>query len=310
MKLSIVTTLYQSENYIKEFYERSCSSAEKIFSDNYEIIFVNDGSTDNSLKIAIDISKNDEKVLVIDLSRNFGHHQAIIAGISKAKGDLIFVIDGDLEEEPEWVIKFHDIMKKKECDVVFGVQNERKGSIIEKLSGSFFYKTISYFSNIKIPSNQTVARLMTRTYCNNLLRLKESTIFFSGITQYIGFDQIAEKVTKKSTSPSTYTFRKKMKQTLDAISSFSSGPLYLICLIGIILSIISFTFIAFVFFNSIFSSNYSPGWPSIIGAIFLIGGITITIMVVIGIYIANIFQETKRRPLYIIKKEFRKNVEK
>ena len=137
MKLSIVTTLYFSAIHIKEFYERTSKVAQELVGEKYELIMVDDGSPDESLMTAVALTKEDHHLKILELSKNYGHHKALMTGLMHAKGDLVFLIDSDLEEEPEWLIPFAIEMQKKKCDVVYGVQEKRKGGYLEKLSGNF-----------------------------------------------------------------------------------------------------------------------------------------------------------------------------
>jgi putative glycosyltransferase len=210
MELSIVTTLYKSSPYIDEFYARISKEAQKI-TDDYEIIFVDDGSPDDSLQKAVELYEKDSKVKVIELSRNFGHHKAIMTGLSHAKGEFVFLIDSDLEEEPELLGKFwEELLKEKELDVVFGVQESRKGGWFEKWSGGLFWKLINFMSPIKIPSNMITARLMTYQYNKSLIEYKESEIFIGGIWAHTGYRQQELKVKKGSQSETTYTIKRKL----------------------------------------------------------------------------------------------------
>ena len=152
MDLSIVTTMYYSASYLEEFYNRITTTAGKI-ADDYEIIFVNDGSPDNSLDLAISFYERDDRVRVIDLSRNFGHHKAIMTGLSHAKGEVVFLIDCDLEEDPELLGKFYDELKCSDADVIYGVQQARKGGFVEKISGNIFYWMFNLLSSYPVPTN-------------------------------------------------------------------------------------------------------------------------------------------------------------
>jgi hypothetical protein len=153
MDLSIVTTLYYSSPYLEEFYARTCAAAEQI-TDDYEIILVNDGSPDDSLDVALSLFERDDRVKVVDLSRNFGHHKAVMTGLAHARGDLVFKIDCDLEEEPELLGEFYaEMIKDPSVDVVYGVQQRRKGGPFERLSGSLFYRLFNLLSDHPVPSN-------------------------------------------------------------------------------------------------------------------------------------------------------------
>jgi len=301
MKLSIVTTLYCSSPYIDEFYERISKEAKKI-TDDYEIIFVDDGSPDDSLQKAVALHVKDKKVKVIELSRNFGHHKAIMTGLSHAKGDFVFLIDVDLEEEPELLGRFwNELQKSEDIDVVYGVQEKRKGNLIEKYTGGLFWKIINYLSNIPIPHNITTARLMTKQYNSELIRYKESELFIGGIWADTGFQQKAITVKKMSTSETTYTLRKKMALLINSITSFSSKPLVYIFNIGLITTLLSFLYILKLVFNKIFFNIAFEGWTSLIVSVWFFGGLIILLLGVIGIYLSKIFIETKNRPYSIIR---------
>ena len=144
MKLSIVATLYQSAHHIVEFYERASATAKKLAGDDYEIILVNDGSPANSLGIAVRLTELDGHVVLVDLSRNFGHHKAMMTGLAHTQGDRIFLIDSDLEEAPEWALDFTEKMNVEDCDVVYGVQKNRKGGWFERWSGECYYRKINF----------------------------------------------------------------------------------------------------------------------------------------------------------------------
>ncbi|WP_200888950.1 glycosyltransferase family 2 protein [Aphanizomenon flos-aquae] len=183
MYLSIVTTLYYSAPYIPEFYQRVSTEAQKL-TDDYEIVFVNDGSPDDSLDIAVKLHQEDRRIRVIDLSRNFGHHKAIMTGLSYARGKLIFLLDSDLEEEPELLSLFHEHYQSSDVDVVYGVQKVRKGNIFEKITGEIFYKFFNLISSYPVPANLITARLMSQRYVKALVDHKDKEIFFSWTLGY------------------------------------------------------------------------------------------------------------------------------
>ena len=163
MDIAIVSSLYSSEKYIDEFYSRIVDVVKK-HSLSYEIIFVNDGSPDNSISKVLQIQKKDANVILIDLSRNFGHHQAILAGLEESNSHLVFLLDVDLEEEPENLEKFLKVLNESNADVVYGVTESRKGNFGEKIFGYLFYTIFNSLSNIKIPRNITMTRLMKKKY--------------------------------------------------------------------------------------------------------------------------------------------------
>lgn len=301
MRLSIVATLYESADHIEEFYRRASDTAKKIAVDDYEIVFVNDGSPDNSLDVAVKLSEKDSHIVVIDLSRNFGHHRAMLTGLAHAKGDEIFLIDSDLEEEPEWLLEFSQQMEKELCDVVFGVQASRKGGVFERFSGWFFYKIFNLLTGLALPKNPVTARLMTRRYLNALLLHEEREVSIGGLFFITGFVQRPYNVRKHDTSESTYTFARKMLVMVDSITSFSNMPLVGIFYVGlIILLFASFNVIYLVLNWMIFSIPLS-GWTSVMASIWLLGGLIVLFIGVVGIYLAKIFSETKQRPNSIVR---------
>jgi len=263
---------------------------------------VNDGSPDDSLKKALELLEKDRKVKIIDLSRNFGHHRAIMTGLSHASGDYIFLIDCDLEEEPELLKVFwNELTGCEGTDVVFGVQEKRKGSFFEKITGNLYYKVFNLLSDIKIPSNLITCRIMTGRYVKALLEYKEQELFLGGVFAAAGFRQKALKVNKASRGVSTYTLRKKVALAINSITSFSSKPLVYIFYLGFFTTMISFLTFAGLIFKKIYYGVDIMGWTSTMISLWLIGGLIIFSLGVMGIYLSRMFNEIKQRPYTIIK---------
>ncbi len=306
MKLSIVTTLYYSSAYINEFYKRTKKTAEGITKD-FEIIFVDDGSPDNSLELAVAIAEHDSRVKVIELSRNFGHHKAIMTGLRHARGDYIFLIDSDLEEEPELLKIFWEKMQEEnDLDVVYGYQAARKGNWFERVSGKIFWNMINKMSYIDIPENMITARLTTRRYNDSLLEYNENQIFLGGVWPDVGFKQIGVKVNKHDQSNSTYTFSKKISMFIDSITSFSNKPLVYIFNTGLLITLISLIYIVKLIYDKIVLNISIEGWSSIVVSIWFFGGLIILSLGIIAMYLSKMFLEIKRRPFTIIKKIHKK----
>ena len=300
MYLSIVTTLYYSAPYINEFYQRISIESQKL-TDDYEIIFVNDGSPDDSLDIAVKLHQEDERVRVIDLSRNFGHHKAIMTGLSYARGKLIFLLDSDLEEEPELLSLFHEHYQSSDVDVVYGVQKVRKGSIFEKIAGEIFYKLFNMISSYPVPPNLITARLMSQRYVTSLVDHKDKEIFLAGLWAITGFKQVPLVVKKYSKGESTYNFFRKLSIAINSITSFSNKPLIFVFYLGALISLISAIAVIALIIRRIFFNVLLSGWPSLIVSVWFLGGLTIFSLGIIGIYVAKIFSETKQRPYTIIR---------
>ncbi|WP_339079463.1 glycosyltransferase family 2 protein [Pseudomonas sp. TMP9] len=306
MKLSIVATLYQSAPYIAEFHQRASAAARQLVGDDYEIVLVNDGSPDSSLDLAVQFSECDGHVVVVDLSRNFGHHKAMMTGLAHARGGRVFLIDSDLEEEPECLIGFSDQMQIESCDVVYGVQEQRKGNWFERWSGQWFYRFFQALTGLALPENIVTARLMTRRYVDALLRHEEREVFMAGLWYITGFVQRPQIVKKHNTSDTTYTFRSKMSLLVNSVTSFSNAPLVSIFYIGISISLFALCYIAYLSIHWIFFAKPLSGWTSVMASIWLLGGMVISFIGVIGIYLSKIFSETKQRPYTIVRQVYAK----
>jgi putative glycosyltransferase len=307
MRLSIVATLYQSASYINEFHQRASAAAKQLVGEDYEIVLVNDGSPDNSLDVAVQLTESDPHVVVVDLSRNFGHHKAMMVGLEYSSGEKVFLIDSDLEEEPEWIISFSEQMADENSDVVFGVQKERKGGWFERWSGSMYYSIFNWLSHIEHPRNIVTARLMTRRYVNALLSHKERELVISCLWVITGFKQCSQTVKKHMTSSTTYGISKKLNHLVNAITSFSEAPLKMIFYCGVLVFCSAIFYASSLIINRFFMSEPVDGWTSIMVSIWVLGGMVISFIGIIGIYLAKIFSETKQRPYVIIRDVYGKS---
>jgi putative glycosyltransferase len=301
MKLSIVTTLYLSAPHVKAFHQRVTAAARSVAGESYEIIMVNDGSPDDSLAQAVRIHERDPRLSVIDLSRNFGHHKAMMTGLSCAFGESVFLIDSDLEEEPELLLEFTQHKETAECDVVFGVQKQRRGDLVERASGALFYRLFRLLTGIQQPDNIVTARLMSRRYVDALLLHKEREINIGGLWCITGFAQEAHSVVKHSSSPTTYSISRKVSHLVNSITSFSSLPLVLTFYAGACISITAVAYISYLIFRYLFISAPPDGYTSLIASIWLFSGLIIFFLGIQGIYVAKIFSEVKHRPYTIIR---------
>lgn len=302
MKLSIVATLYRSAEYIQEFHRRTKAVAEQWAGiGNYEIILVDDGSPDNSLDLAVSLTEHDPHLTVIELSRNFGHHKAMMTGLAAARGDTVFLIDSDLEEQPEWLLSFAEQMYKTGCDVVYGVQQQRRGGWVEKYSGRLYYKVFRFLTDLDQPNNIVTARLMTRNYVKALVTHQERELNIGGLWVITGFRQTAQNIHKLAHSPTTYNLTRKVGHLVNAITSFSSTPLVITFYAGLIISLSAMLFIAYLVLRYYFIAAPPPGYTSIISTIWLFSGLIILFQGIQGIYMAKIFTEVKQRPYTIIR---------
>lgn len=301
MKLSIVATLYKSAPYINEFHQRASTAARQLVGEDYEIILVNDGSPDSSLDIAVRLTESDTHVVVVDLSRNFGHHKAMMTGLSNTNGERVFLIDSDLEEEPEWLISFKEQMDAEASDVVYGIQSKRKGGFFEKITGGFFYRVFRLLTGVAQPNNIVTARLMSRRYVDALLLHRERELNIGGLWIVTGFKQCHQIVQKGFTSPTTYSLSRKFSHLVNAVTSFSSQPLVFTFYSGLFISISAIGYIIYLTIRYFFISTPPGGYTSIIASIWLFSGMIIFFIGVQGIYISKLFSEVKQRPYTIIR---------
>ena len=268
---------------------------------------MNDDSPDNSLDIAVQLAERDSHVIVVDLSRNFGHHKAMMVGLEHSSGKNIFLIDSDLEEEPEWLINFSEKLIAEKSDVVYGVQKERKGAWFERWSGYLYYSIFSWLSNIEHPRNIVTARLMSRRYVNALLAHKERELVISCLWVITGFKQSAQAVKKHMTSSTTYGLFKKINHLVNAVTSFSEVPLKMIFVCGTLVFFVAVLYAFTLIVQHFFLAQPVDGWTSLMVSIWALGGMNISFIGVIGIYLAKIFSETKQRPNAIIREIYGKS---
>jgi putative glycosyltransferase len=305
MKLSVVTTLYKSKPFLDTFLKEILSSIQEIKVQDYELIFVNDGSPDDSVAFLLEQKKKIPQIKVVDLSRNFGHHYAIQAGLGYATGDFIFLIDNDLETPPSVLVHYYkEIQSDNTLDVVYGYQEIRKGNFIEKKAGSIFWIMINKLSDTKIPHNILTERLMTKQYVSELLRLQDANLFIGGMMYWIGFNQKGIPIEKgKREGASTYSIKRRAELMLQAVTSFSGKPLEWLFYFGLLISIFSIFFLIYIAIQKIIHDDeVQLGWTSIVAINVLILGVISTFLGLIGIYIYKIFRQVQGRPNAIIKK--------
>ncbi|MDD5311757.1 MAG: glycosyltransferase family 2 protein [Dehalococcoidia bacterium] len=308
MKLSIITTMYCSAAYVNEFYLRITEEAKKI-TDDYEIIFINDGSPDRSLNLALEIYEKDDKVKVVDFSRNFGHHKALMTGLSLATGEMIFIIDIDLEEPPELLgIYYKRLIEEPDCDVVYGMQTARKGKLFEKVTGDLAYRIINVLSGLDMPRNYSLSRLMTRRYVRSLVQYREQELYIGGLWYLTGYKQVSVPIIKKSRGISTYSLGKKIDLFITAVTSMSSKLLVYIFICGLIVTFISCLAILYTVISWFASGQTVPGWTSILVTLLFLGGLIILFLGIIGFYISKMYIETKDRPYTIIRAIYDENM--
>jgi putative glycosyltransferase len=300
-ELSVVTTMYRSQDYLEEFHARVVATIEKLGFASYEIIFVNDGSPDNSCAVALRLYERDSNAVVVDLSRNFGHHKAIMTGLSFARGKRVFLLDCDLEEDPELLETLIAEMDQRKCDVVYGIQKVRRGGWFSRTSGDLYFSLMNAVSAMNFPRNVLTLRLMTRRYVDSLLLHRERELLISGIWHLTGYEQVGIPVVKHVSSPTTYSLLQRFRLVLMGIISYSDRPLRWIFYTGIAVLFFAFLYSFYNLYIVLRHGSEGSGYASLILSIWLIGGLNFLFLGTIGIYIATIFSETKQRPYTIVR---------
>jgi putative glycosyltransferase len=303
VRLSVVTSMYRSASFLEEFYRRTVKAISAI-SSSYEIVLVNDGSPDDSLDIALRLRERDPRVRIVDLSRNFGHHKALMTGLARAAGELVFLLDCDLEEDPEWLLRFHELMTRSGADVVYGVQSARKGDLFERATGALFFGIFNKLLAEPIPHNVVTARLMTRRYVAALVAHRDRELCLAGLWVITGFDQRPLDVVKRSRPGSSYTTRRRISALVNAVTSFSNRPLVYIFYIGMAVMLLSAFQAGWLVYRSVTHGIGVPGYASVMVSIWFLGGLTIFCLGIIGIYLAKVFSESKDRPYTIVRAEY------
>jgi polyisoprenyl-phosphate glycosyltransferase len=299
--LSIVVPVFDETGVIGAFYARTKQIVDALGSLSYEIIFVDDGSKDDSYQKIVHLASSDPNIRVIKLSRNFGHQMAITAGIDAAMGDGVVVIDADLQDPPEVIIEFVEKWKAG-YDVVYGVREKRKGETKIKLfTAHLFYRLLKSITNIEIPLDVGDFRLMSRPVVDQLKGLRERDRFVRGLVSWVGFRQTGVYYLrdKRHTGITKFPFRKMIRFALDGLTSFSSFPLKLASWLGYATSLLAFFYLSNVFVQKALG-NTVEGWATIMVAVLSLGSIQLLCLGIVGEYLGRIFNESKQRPLYII----------
>ena len=303
VRLSIVTSMYRSAPFLEEFYARTVKAISAITS-SYEIVFVNDGSPDNSMDVALGLRARDPRVRIVDLSRNFGHHKALMTGLGRATGDLVFLLDCDLEEDPEWLLRFHELLTRSGTDVVSAVDAARKGNLFERATGAPFFSTFNRLLADPFPQNIVTARLMTRRYVQALVAHRDREVCLAGLWAITGFGQVPVEIVKGSRPGSSYTVRRRISVLVNAVTSFSNRPLIYIFYIGMAVMLLSIGQAAWLVYQSLTHGIGVPGYASLMVSIWFLGGLTIFCLGIIGIYLAKVFSESKDPPYTVVRAEY------
>jgi polyisoprenyl-phosphate glycosyltransferase len=299
--LSVVAPVYNEQELVERFVRRACAAVADY---TFELVLVNDGSTDATPALLDRMAAEDPRVRVVHLSRNFGHQAALTAGLEHARGDVVAMIDADLQDPPELI---PTMISRWEAgaDVVYAVRKQREGETAFKLAtASWFYKLFDKLAQVDLEPNSGDFRLLDRRALDALLTMTERSRFLRGMTVWVGFTQTAVPYERdaRHAGETKYTLRKMLRFSLDAIASFSHVPLQLATYVGLLSAGLAFVAIPVVI-GLHFAGSYLPGFGSLTIAILLLGGIQLIALGVIGEYVGRIYDEVKHRPLYIVREE-------
>lgn len=304
IKYSIVIPVYNEQEVIEETYKRLICVMEST-KETFELIFINDGSRDNTYELLKELHEKDNRVNVLSFSRNFGHQIAVTAGMEYSDGQAIVIIDADLQDPPEVILSM--IKKWKEgFDVVYGRRLKRQGETwFKKVSAKLFYRFLEHMTSVDIPVDTGDFRLIDRKVCDTMSKITERNRYVRGLVSWVGYKQTAVEYVREErfAGETKYPLKKMLKLAMDAIFSFSYKPLRLAGSIGLLLSVSSFIYLLVILYQRLFTSTTIPGWTSTLGVILFFNGVTLMLHGITGEYIGRIYEETKNRPLYIVKEQ-------
>jgi len=302
--LSVVVPIYSEESVIPEFYRRTKAMLAGLAPRyNHEILFVDDGSRDRSPALLRDLSRDDSRVKVVSFSRNFGHQFAITAGLDYARGDVLIIIDGDLQDPPEVI---PEMLRKWEegHKVVFGIREKRRGeNPFKLLTAKLFYRLIRFLSDTEMPLDAGDFRLMDRRVVETLCSLREQNRYIRGMVSWTGFSQVGlpYKRDRRYAGKTKFTLKKMIRFAFDGILSFSDKPLKITAYIGFFITLVSFVMAVRVLVGKIRHPDMLvSGWTTLILAVLFIGGIQLISLGILGLYLGRQYREVKKRPLYVV----------
>ena len=307
--LSVIISCYNEEESIPLFYKEINKVSKEMNYLNFEFIFVNDGSKDNTLNIVKKLTKKDKRVKFISFSRNFGKEAAMLAGLEYSKGDYITLMDADLQDPPSLLTEMYRLITEEGYDCVGTRRVTRKGEpLIRSFFARIFYKLINKMSKIEMVDGARDYRLMTRQMVDAIISLKEYNRYSKGLFSFVGFDTkwLEYENIERVAGETKWSFWKLFIYAIDGICAFSTAPLVISAIIGFLFCIISFIMILFIIIKTLIYGDPVSGWPSTVCIIFLVSGIQLFCMGIMGEYLAKNYLETKKRPIYIIKEQTKK----
>ena len=305
-KISVVVSCYNEEKALPLFYEEMERVRKKDFEGivEFEYIFVNDGSKDNTLKIIKELNQKDPKVRYISFSRNFGKEAAMYAGLEAAEGDYVTLMDADLQDPPALLKQMYDAIKNEGYDSVGTRRVTRKGEPpIRSFFARMFYKIINKMSNIEMVDGARDYRLMKRQVVDSIISLKEYNRYSKGLFSFVGFDTkwIEYENVERVAGETKWSFWKLFKYAIEGITAFSTTPLIFSSIVGLIFCLVAFIAIIFIIVKTLVYGDPTAGWPSMACIIVFVSGMQLFTIGIIGQYLSKTYLEVKKRPIYIIK---------
>jgi len=298
--ISVVIPVYRAEECLEELYRRLREALEPISRD-FEIILVEDCGGDRSWPIIEDLARRDERVKGIQFSRNFGQHYGITAGLDHCDGDWVVVMDCDLQDRPEEIPRLY-AKAQEGYEVVLARRGRRSDPPLRRLCSWLFYRLFSWLADTEYDGDAGNYRILSRKVADNCRQMREQLRFFGGLVNWMGFSTASIPVehAPRFGGNTTYTYRKLLKLAADTVIAYSDKPLRLSVRFGFVMSALAFGYGVYIIYHSLAYGSPVQGWSSLIVSLYFIGGIIISILGIIGIYLGKTFDETKKRPLYIV----------
>jgi dolichol-phosphate mannosyltransferase len=300
--ISAIIPVYNESGNIDKLYERLTSVMEHL-TESYELLFINDGSEDDTLVKIMHYAHNDNNIKYIDFSRNFGHQIAVFAGLEYAKGDYVVIIDADLQDPPELIPELYNKCKEG-YDVVYAQREFRAGeTFMKKTTAKYFYKVLKYFSETDIPLDTGDFRIMTRKVVDIIIKMPEYNKFLRGQIAWVGYKQTGVTYNRDSRfdGKSGYPYRKMISFAFDGLTAFSNTPLKVATYLGFAVSIITFVVLLYTLYIKFVLGSAIQGWTSTMIAILFLGGVQLVCIGIIGEYLGRVLDNVRHRPLYLIK---------
>lgn len=305
-KICLIVPCYNEQEVIDDCHRKISESIAALTQDyRFEIVYINDGSTDRTLELLYTIKQKDPRTTVINLSRNFGKEAAMTAGLDHADADAVIILDADLQDPPELIPDMIRVWKDQNADVVYGQRLSRSGETwVKKATAAGFYRVINWLSRVPIPRNTGDFRLMSRRTVESLRLLHEHHRFMKGLFSWVGFRQVPLQYHRQPrlAGRTKWDYIKLINFSIEGITGFSNAPLKLATLLGLIIAFFSVIFGSFIIYETITTGVEVPGYASLMVMVTFLGGVQLLSIGLLGEYVGRIFNETKKRPIYLIDK--------